>query len=87
MDFHGKNVVATNESSRNHGRAATLRVAHGQSRVQLRHWMNGGSNEYGIELDRSETLPDLVVELIGYCPRRAVPDLLGALGRIMVAES
>lgn len=85
MAYAGKNVVVTNPSSRNQGRPATIRVVARKDSVELCQGLKGG-NEYGIALAKDGSLPDLVEELIGHCPKSALPKLLGAVGVVIASE-
>lgn len=87
MGYAGENVVVTNRSSRNHGRPATLHVRARNDSVELRQVLEGGSKEYGIALAKDGSLPDLVAELIGYCPKASLPKLLGAVGTVIATSA
>ena len=82
MSYPGRNVVATNRSSSNHGRPATLHIRERGGSVELCHGLRGG-NQYGISLAKDESLADAVAELIGYCPKVSLPKLLGAIGEVI----
>jgi len=81
--YEGRNVVKTNRSSINHGRKAELHVDDRGGVVILERRMSGG-NGYAIELDKTDTVPELTAQLITYCPKESLPKLLAAIGELLV---
>lgn len=86
MRYHGRNVVTTNPSSRNHGKPAVLTIQRRGHKLVLTHGMEDGGNSYAIELD-AETAGGVAAELIAFSNKAALPELMGAIGVLLASDA